>query len=221
MCEYGRARIHAAGIGGVALALSVRTTRPPSVTRKRQRNNETHTRPHVHDCRHSPSSPPASRLPRSPSLCRIRARRRRSPRPSANRRASRCRPASRSTSPTAPRSPMRPRLGHGRQHCAGHRDQQLRSRSPPRPSPSRSSGAGATWVSSDVTWGVATFSNAGVGSAGVLAGVATDQLVATCAVNVASCSTTNLAFSLAAKPAVVNAGNHTLVITWKFASIGA
>ena len=84
-----------------------------------------------------------------------------------------------------------------------------------------SPGAGATWVSSDVTWGAATFSNAGVGSAGVLAGVATDQLVATCAVNVAACSTTNLAFSLAAKPTVVNAGNHTLVITWKFASIGA
>ena len=84
-----------------------------------------------------------------------------------------------------------------------------------------SAGAGATWVSSDVTWNAATFSNAGVGSAGVLAGVATDQLVATCAVNVAACSTTTLAFSLAAKPAVVNAGNHTLVIRWKFASIGA
>lgn len=81
-------------------------------------------------------------------------------------------------------------------------------------------GAGATWASSDVTWGVATFSNAGVGSAGALAGVGTYATVATCAVDVAACSTTNLAFSLAAKPTVKNAGNHTLVITWKFASIG-
>lgn len=83
-----------------------------------------------------------------------------------------------------------------------------------------SPGAGATWVSSDVTWGAATFSNAGVASAGVLAGVGTYQVVATCAVNVAACSTTNLAFSLAANPAVVNAGNHTLVMTWRFESIG-
>lgn len=83
------------------------------------------------------------------------------------------------------------------------------------------SGAGATWASSDVTWGVATFSNAGVGSAGALAGIGAYGVVATCAADVAECSTTNLVFSLAAKPAVKNAGAHTLAITWKFASIGA
>jgi len=84
-----------------------------------------------------------------------------------------------------------------------------------------SAGAGATWDSSDVSWEAATFSNAGVGASGALAGVGSYQTVATCAADVTSCSTTDLGFILAAKPTVTNAGNHTLVVTWKFASIGA
>lgn len=78
-----------------------------------------------------------------------------------------------------------------------------------------------TWASSDVTWDAATFSNSGLGIAGALAGDNSYQLVATCAADVAECSTTDLAFHLAANPAVKSAGDHTLVITWKFASIGA
>jgi len=80
---------------------------------------------------------------------------------------------------------------------------------------------GVTWASSDVSWAAVAFSNAGVGTAGVLAGVGTYEIVETCAVDVAACSTTGLVFSLAAKPTVKNSGNHTLVMTWKFASIGA
>jgi hypothetical protein len=45
--------------------------------------------------------------------------------------------------------------------------------------------------------------------------------VATCTVDTASCSTTGLVFTLAANTAVQRSGNHTLVITWKFESIGA
>lgn len=80
--------------------------------------------------------------------------------------------------------------------------------------------SGVTWDSSDVSWTAVAFSNAGVGTAGALAGVGTYNIVQTCAVDVAACSTLALPFSLAAKPTVKNSGNHTLVITWKFASIG-
>jgi hypothetical protein len=76
-------------------------------------------------------------------------------------------------------------------------------------------------VSADVSWDAVAFSNAGVGTAGALAGVATYNVVQTCAVAVTECSTLNLPFHLAAKPTVNYAGNHTLTMTWKFASIGA
>jgi hypothetical protein len=80
---------------------------------------------------------------------------------------------------------------------------------------------GTTWASSDVSWDAVAFSNAGVGTAGALAGVATYNIVQTCAVAVTDCSTANLPFHLAAKPTVNYAGSHTLTMTWKFASIGA
>jgi hypothetical protein len=80
---------------------------------------------------------------------------------------------------------------------------------------------GTTWTSSDVSWDAVAFSNAGVGTAGALAGVATYNIVQTCAVAVTDCSTANLPFHLAAKPTVNYAGSHTLTMTWKFASIGA
>src|ERR1700686_1803194 len=80
---------------------------------------------------------------------------------------------------------------------------------------------GTTWTSSDVSWDAVAFSNAGVGTAGALAGVATYNIVQTCAVAVTDGSTANLPFHLAAKPTVNYAGSHTLTMTWKFASIGA
>jgi hypothetical protein len=79
----------------------------------------------------------------------------------------------------------------------------------------------ATWASSDVSWVAHPFSNAGVGTAGALAGIGTYNVVQTCAVDVSECSTTTLPFSLAAKPGVKNSGNHSLIVTWKFASIGS
>jgi hypothetical protein len=78
---------------------------------------------------------------------------------------------------------------------------------------------GTTWASSDVSWDAVVFSNAGVGTAGALAGVATYGIVQTCAVNVTECSTVALPFHLAAKPAVNYSGSHTLSMTWKFASL--
>ena len=74
-----------------------------------------------------------------------------------------------------------------------------------------------TWVVADVSWSAGTFTN-GTGVVGVLAQTYVD--VATCAANVASCGTTNLVFTLAANPAVTRSGAHTLIMIWKFESIG-
>lgn len=76
-----------------------------------------------------------------------------------------------------------------------------------------------TWAAGDVTWSAATFSNSGVGATGTLSDLAYNA-VATCAADSASCSTTNLVFTLAPKSTVKRSGNHTLVMTWKFESIG-
>jgi hypothetical protein len=75
-----------------------------------------------------------------------------------------------------------------------------------------------TWAVGDVTWGAATFST-GTGAIGTLSDVAYTA-VATCNADAASCSSTNLVFTLAAKSTVKRSGNHTLAITWKFESIG-
>jgi hypothetical protein len=77
--------------------------------------------------------------------------------------------------------------------------------------------ASPTWVVADVSWAAATFTN-GTGVLGTLA--QTYVGVATCAADVASCGTTNMVFTLAANPAVTRSGTHTLVIIWKFESIG-
>jgi hypothetical protein len=45
--------------------------------------------------------------------------------------------------------------------------------------------------------------------------------VATCTADTATCSTTGLVFTLAAKTTVQRSGNHTLSVTWKFESIGS
>ena len=77
-----------------------------------------------------------------------------------------------------------------------------------------------TWSAADVSWGAGTFSNLGVGAAGTLSSTAYGE-VATCAADVASCSTTNLVFTLAPKASVKRSGGHTLSMTWKIESIGS
>ena len=76
----------------------------------------------------------------------------------------------------------------------------------------------ATWAASDVTWNAATFSNLGTGATGTLSSAAYGE-IATCAADVASCSTSDLVFTLAANTNVKRSGNHTLAMTWKFESI--
>ena len=75
-----------------------------------------------------------------------------------------------------------------------------------------------TWSASDVTWNAATWSSA-TGAAGTLSNSAYNT-VATCDADAAGCSTSALTFTLGAKSAVKRSGNHTLVVTWKFESIG-
>jgi hypothetical protein len=79
--------------------------------------------------------------------------------------------------------------------------------------------AGATtWSAGDVTWNAATWTNA-TGAAGTLSGSSYNE-VATCDADVSSCGTAGLIFTLGANSGVKRAGNHTLSITWKIASIG-
>lgn len=77
-----------------------------------------------------------------------------------------------------------------------------------------------TWAAGDVVWNAATFSNGGTGASGTLSNSAYNT-VATCAADVSACSTADLVFTLAAKASVKRSGNHTLVMTWKFESIGS
>ena len=76
-----------------------------------------------------------------------------------------------------------------------------------------------TWAPGDVTWNAATWTNA-TGASGTLSNAAYTA-VATCTADVADCSTTGLVFTLGAKATVKSAGDHTLVVTWKFESIGS
>lgn len=85
--------------------------------------------------------------------------------------------------------------------------------------------AGATtWGAGDVSW----TSPAGGPKAWVNATRANGTLsnaafttVATCNANATTCSTTGLRFALAPKTTVTRSGGHTLVVTWKFESIGS
>jgi len=80
--------------------------------------------------------------------------------------------------------------------------------------------AGAiTWSATDVSWNAPAWTNA-TGALGTLSNSAFNT-VATCAADAADCSTTGLVFTLGAKSTVKRAGNHTLVVTWKFESIGS
>ena len=76
-----------------------------------------------------------------------------------------------------------------------------------------------TWAASDVTWNAANWTRA-TGVSGVLSAVSFTQ-VATCEPGAADCSTTDLVFTLGAKPTVNRSGAHTLVVTWKFEAIGS
>jgi hypothetical protein len=79
-------------------------------------------------------------------------------------------------------------------------------------------GGATTWSANDVTWDAASWTNA-TGVSGTLSSSAFNE-VATCDANVASCSTNNLVFTLAAKGTVKRSGSHTLSVIWKFESIG-
>jgi hypothetical protein len=74
-----------------------------------------------------------------------------------------------------------------------------------------------TWAPADVSWNASTWTNA-TGASGTLSSGAYTE-VSTCAADAASCSTNDLTFTLAANPAVKRAGNHTLVVRWKFEAI--
>lgn len=76
-----------------------------------------------------------------------------------------------------------------------------------------------TWSASDVTWNLASWTRA-TGAAGTLSSVSFTP-VATCDAGVADCSTTALIFTLGAKTTVQRSGAHTLIVTWKFESIGS
>lgn len=76
-----------------------------------------------------------------------------------------------------------------------------------------------TWSAGDVTWNAATWTNA-AGASGTLSNAAYGT-IATCTAGVSDCSTTDLVFTLGAGPTVNQAGSHTLVVTWKFESIGS
>ena len=76
-----------------------------------------------------------------------------------------------------------------------------------------------TWAAGDVTWNAPSWTNAS-GATGTLSNAAYTT-VATCAADTAGCSTTGLVFTLGAKPTVKTSGDHTLVVTWKFESIGS
>ena len=78
-------------------------------------------------------------------------------------------------------------------------------------------GGAVTWSASDVTWNAASWTNA-TGASGALSNSSYNE-VATCDSDAATCSTTGLTFTLAAKNTVKRSGNHTLAVTWKFESI--
>jgi hypothetical protein len=79
-------------------------------------------------------------------------------------------------------------------------------------------GGATTWAPADVSWNAPSWTNA-TGATGTLSSAAYNE-VSTCDADAATCSTTGLIFTLAAKSTVKRAGNHTLGLTWKFESIG-
>jgi len=78
-------------------------------------------------------------------------------------------------------------------------------------------GGATSWSAGDVSWGAVSWTNA-TGTAGTLSN-ASYNVVATCTADVSSCSTSALAFSLAANTNVKRSGNHTLVVRCKVEAI--
>jgi hypothetical protein len=76
-----------------------------------------------------------------------------------------------------------------------------------------------TWAASDVTWGNNAWTNA-TAAAGTLSDGAFNT-VATCDAGATGCSTNALTFTLGSKATVTRSGSHTLVVTWRFESIGS
>jgi hypothetical protein len=75
-----------------------------------------------------------------------------------------------------------------------------------------------TYAVDAVSWNASTFTS-GTGVAGTLA--ATDVVLATCVAAVVTCGTTNLVFTLAPNTGILRSGAHTLLMTWKFESMGS
>jgi hypothetical protein len=78
-----------------------------------------------------------------------------------------------------------------------------------------------TWAASDISWAAATWT--GSTSTGPVGGTLSNTAynpVAFCDPDVAVCSTTALVFKLAPNTSVTRAGSHTIVVNWKFESIG-
>ncbi|MHB9023649.1 MAG: hypothetical protein ACYC7E_05660 [Armatimonadota bacterium] len=75
-----------------------------------------------------------------------------------------------------------------------------------------------TWAAADVSWNDGTWTNA-TGNSNTLSEGSFIE-VATAAADAASASVADLVFTLAAKSTVKRSGDHTLVVTWKFESIG-
>jgi hypothetical protein len=76
-----------------------------------------------------------------------------------------------------------------------------------------------TYAVGDVSWNAASWT-AATGATGTLSNTAYGQ-VATCTAGVATCSTTALVFTLAPETGIQISGTHSLVINWKFESIGS
>ena len=75
-------------------------------------------------------------------------------------------------------------------------------------------GGATTWSAGDISWNAATWTG-GTGVAGSLSSTAYNE-VAHAGEAPSSTSTSNLVFTLAAKPTVSRAGAHTLSVRWRF-----
>ncbi len=80
-------------------------------------------------------------------------------------------------------------------------------------------GGATTWAATDLSWNAPSWTNA-TGSTSTLSSTSYNA-VATCNADATSCSTPGLVFTLAPNTAVQRSGTHTLVVTWKFESMGS
>ena len=79
----------------------------------------------------------------------------------------------------------------------------------------------ATWAASDISWAATAWT--GSTTTGPVGGTLSNSAynpVAFCDSDVSVCSTTALVFKLAPNSSVKRSGSHTIVVNWKFESIG-